>query len=302
MDGNQLLRQLRDLLNESDSSGWLDDFTSYMYLWQAAVEFVTRTECFKATQTITTTNANSYRLNADYLQLFERTKDNRYFLKLNDGTSDHYLFYRDYNEFLYETTQTPVEYPYNFTVIDDPNPPAAVSGTASSAGALLGGQCILTDSTADFSDFDAGDTVHNITDASTGIVLSKTSSTQLVCALFSGAGNDWSQNDDYQIVPQGRTLLVVDPAPSVTGYTITVNYLQRPAPVFSDYGLYRLQREYCLALIFYAAWLYKYRDADPNRGDKFFVHFDNQIKKFSYGIAKRFQDVGRMKVNMKCRN
>lgn len=45
MDGNQLLRQLRDLLNESDSSGWLDDFTSYMYLWQAAVEFVTRTEC-----------------------------------------------------------------------------------------------------------------------------------------------------------------------------------------------------------------------------------------------------------------
>jgi hypothetical protein len=279
----------------------MDGFTSYMYLWQGAVEFVSRTECFKNTQAITTqTGIPSYTLNADYLELFAKTHDNRYFVTLNDGVSDnHYLFYKDYSEILYRNQQNSVQYPYNFTIIDDPDPPAPVSGTASGTSVASGGQSVLTDSTADFSSFDAGDSVHDITDGSLGIILSKTSSTQLVTALFPGTVNQWSAGDAYEIVPQGRSMIVIDPPPSTPGYTISLPYVQRPAPVFSDYGVYRFQREYCLAVIMYAAWLYKYRDSKPNEGDKYYIHFDNQVKRYSYGISARYRTNNRMKVNMK---
>ena len=306
MDGNQLLQQLNDTLQEAGASGWLDSFSSYNYLWQAAVEFATRTQCFKTSTTITlATNTTTYRLPADFLQLFTRTRDKRYFLKLNDGTSDnHFLFYKDHSEILYETNDTDiaVEYPDSFTVINDPVPLSVATGSATSVGAVSGGQCTLTDSTANFLLYAPGDSVENETDGSTGIVLTVTSATQLVCALFRGTNNDWSANDSYAIIPQGRTAILFDPPPSITGYTIEFPYIQRPAPVFSNYGAYNLQREYCLAVIFYACWLYKYRDSNPSMGDRYYVNFDNQVKRFEYGLSKRLNTGSRIGVNMKVRS
>ena len=49
--------------------------------------------------------------------------------------------------------------------------------TTTSAGAAVGGASTLTDTGGDFSDVSPGDIVHNTTDGSDGIVLSKTSST-----------------------------------------------------------------------------------------------------------------------------
>lgn len=304
MDGKQLRRQLSDVLNESSISGWLDDFTSYQNLWLAAIEFVSRTGCMKSSQSIPMVPLQSqYTLNADFLKIYAKTDDNRYFLKLTDGAGgEWYLWEKDYNEILYETTQDAVEYPYNFAVIDGSQAVSNKTGTATSNGTSVGGECTLTDNLADFSLLAAGDSVHNNTDGSTGIVLSVTSSTAIVTALFGGTANDWTSGDSYAVVPKSRSVIVIDPPPSVDSVTLTVPYVQRPIPVFSDYGTYRFQHEYNLAIIMYAAWLYKYRDSAPNMGDKFFVHFDNQVKRYCFDISSRFRNNRRMKVNMKVRS
>ena len=87
----------------------------------------------------------------------------------------------------------------------------------------------------------------------------------------------------------------------MSGYTIEFPYIQRPAPIFSPYAAYPLQREYCLAIVFYACWLYKYRDSNANMGVRYYVNFDNQVKRFEYGISKRLNTNTRMGVNMKAR-
>ena len=71
MDGKGLLYKLGSLLNEDATSGFLDDFTSYEFLYEAAKEFVSRTACITATQTITTVvDQTDYTLNADFLGLY----------------------------------------------------------------------------------------------------------------------------------------------------------------------------------------------------------------------------------------
>jgi len=119
--------------------------------------------------------------------------------------------------------------------------------------------------------------VHNTTDGSDGIVLSKTSSTVLVVALFNGTNDDWTSGDSYVIQPQGRMKLVLSQPPSTAGETITLNYIKRPDPVYSHYGTYRFQSHHLMALVKYAAWLYKYKDREPQTGDMLFQYWDRQV-------------------------
>jgi len=296
MDGKQLLRQLRDILNESSTSGWMDDFTSYTYLWNGATEFASRTQCFKSTVNITlVANVSQYLLPADFLNLYAKNDDNDYFLFLDDGTGyKRFMFYKDHNDILYQQN-TSTEFPYNFTVVDSESDISPISGTASSSGTAL------VDAAGDFTGVTVGDTVHNVTDGSAGIVTAYISSTQLTVPLFGGTNDTWAASDAYEIVPQGRTAILVDPPPSVSAYTVTVPYIQRPTPVFSDYTTYRFQHEYMMAIIMYAAWLYKYRDSKVNEGDRYFQHFDVQVKKYSYGVNQRLKNNRRMRVNMKVR-
>lgn len=68
--------------------------------------------------------------------------------------------------------------------------------------------------------------------------------------------------------------------PTFTGQqTITVNFLQRPDPVYSDYGSYRFAAGYEEALLKYACWLYKYRDLTPDMADKFYSFYEMQLRK-----------------------
>lgn len=68
--------------------------------------------------------------------------------------------------------------------------------------------------------------------------------------------------------------------PTFTGQQIaTVNYFQRPDPVYSDYGSYRFAAGYEEALLKYACWLYKYRDLNPQTGDALYKAYDMQIRK-----------------------
>jgi hypothetical protein len=302
MDGFHLKYALRQALEEDSDSGYIDDLTSFQYLNDAATDFVDRTKCLKATQTVTTVeDTQVYDLNADFMRLYlRRPTDRKFYQKYNDGTSNSFITWTPDDEVIYEDSTTSVSYPGEFSIRENATLPTQLSSTTTSAGAASGGQCTLTDSAADFSDVSAGDWVHNTTDGSHGIVLSKTSSTALVTALFNGTNDDWSSADSYVIQPQGRWQIVLVPPPDTDGHTVTVYYLQRPAPVYSNYGLWRFPHQCCNAIVKYAAWLYKYREREPNTGDKWYVIYDQQVKRF----ANQYDNVFRRKnihVSLKAR-
>lgn len=267
----------------------MDTKTSYDYLYNAACEFIKRTACCTTTQSITTVASTAdYNLNSNYMGLHLRNSNGQFFIEYNDGTTKTFPLFKPYEDIIYENNTTETASPSYFTVLDDSSNYSRITGTASAAGAASAGQCTLTDtsSSTKFSNANDGDVVHNTTDGSVGVVLSKTSDTALVVALFDGSANDWTQNDAYVIQPQNRYLLKASPIPSTASHTITVYYLERPTPVYSDYGIYRIPQEYKMALSFYAAWLYKYRDGEPNYGDKYFTYFENEVKKAGFNLNK----------------
>ena len=280
MDGKSCLYYLRQLLSELSDSSFLDERTSYEYLWEAAKVFASRTGVLRSTQSITTVaDQAAYTLNADFENLYLRDAYSDFVVKYNDGTNNIWPKWKPYEEIITEDNTTSVDYPDNFTVFDAPTLSAQISSTTTSAGAATGGLCNLTDTASSFSNVEAGDAVHNNTDGSDGYVVSKTSTTVLVVALFGGTNNDITSGDAYVIQPQGRLQLQLSPPPSTAGRTVTVYYLQKPLPVFSSYGIYRFSEQFMNVIIKYAAWLYKYRDTDPNFGDKWYNMFDMEVRR-----------------------
>ena len=283
-DGKDLLRRIRQLLDEETDSGWLDDRTSYDYFYEAALELVDRTGCLKSSQTITTVvDQSEYSINPDFLRLYAKNDDNNFVIKYNDGSDDSFLELESYEDMFYDNNTTSVTVPSNFAILDD-DLPSQVTGTATSDGAASGGQCTLADTAADFTDVEAGAIVHNTSDGSSGVVLSKTDSTHLVTALFGGTNNDWSSSDVYVIQPNARYKLILDPPPSTAGHTITLPYVQKPAPVYSDYGIYRFPDQYTPALVKYTYWLYKYRNREPNYGDAMYKFWIAQTGRYAGSI------------------
>lgn len=275
-DGQDLIRRLRELLNEESGSNWLDTRTCYDYFYDAACDFVDRTGCLRSSQTITTVaDQDEYNLNPDFLRLYLRNSGGEYFLKYYDSSNYTFPVWKDYDA-IYGQSNRQTAQPYHFCIIDAALP-SQVTGTTTAVGASTGGQSALTDSTADFSDCAAGDHVHNTTDGSTGIVLSKTSTTVLQTALFGGTNNDWTSGDAYVIQPQGRYKLVLDPIPSTSAHSIYVPYVKRPDPVYSSYGVYQFTNT--SVIVKYAFWLYKYRDREPNFGDAMYKFWDAEVSK-----------------------
>lgn len=302
MDGRQLLERLREVLNEDATSGFVDDKNSYWYLWEAARDFVSRTNILTDTQSITTVaDQDSYTLNADFAELYLRDVDQDFIIKYNDGSNNTFPFWKDYNKVIYEDNTTSVSIPANFTVKDDNTLDSQVTGTTTSAGVLSAGEATLTDTTADFSDVSAGDIVHNTTDGSDGIVLSKTSSIVLVTALFGGTDNDYTSGDIYVIQPQSRMQMILNPPPSTAGHTITLYYIKYPAPVFSDYGMYQIPSNYMTTLAKYAAWLYKYRDSEPDFGDAWYQFYDREVRKANRSLSNTLNK-NTLKVSFRSRN
>lgn len=297
-NANDLLRRLRNLLNEDSDSGWLDEQTSYDFLYDAAIEYVDRTGCLRTTQTITTTaEETDYDINPDFFRLYLKNSSNNFYIKYNDGSNDTFPTWRDYEEIIYENNTTSVSVPGRFTIIDT-DLPSQVTGTTTSDGADSGGLQTLTDTAGDFTDVGAGAIVHNTTDASTGVVISKTSSTVLVTALWEGTDNDYTSGDAYVIQPQARYKLMLDPPPSTASHTITLSYVQRPDPVYSEYGVYAFVNP--SALVKYASWLYKYRDKEPNFGDAIYKFWEMEVRRKAYSV-NRGQRPARFKVNLKAR-
>ena len=287
MDGKDLLRRVRILLLEESGADFLDDRSTFDFIYEAAKELVRRTKSLTTTQAITTVaNQASYDLNGDFLGLYLKQGDNRYYLKYNDGTNDVFIYFKDYEDVIYENDTTGVTIPYNFTISDKQSLYDRVTGTVTSDGAAVGNKSTLTDSGGGLGNVWPGDSVHNTTDGSDGVVVTATSATALDTCLFDGTNDDWTSGDAYIIQPQARYQITFNPPPSTAGHTATLYYLQRPVPVYCDYDVYRIPLDFTEALIKYACWLYKYRDRAPDYGDKFYLYWDHQLRQMKHGTTE----------------
>ena len=387
MDGKDCLRRLRELLDEESTATWLDTQTSYDFLWEAATEFVNRTECLTKEQRIATVEDQpNYTLNSDFLKLYLKDRNNRFYVIFNSGSQDNFVYYKDYEDIVYANSSNVVDLnqttdfsssatayiltdtgqnfgdwdttagnagyrvkiyddderltdaflgestaatvvqlftqravtgtagfivggstgthsryeihkvstsvtPDSFSLRDRQELYTQISGNITTASTSAVGEAIdLVDSTGTFTTValvSAGDVVHNVTDGSDGVVLEvkkEEDGKELSTILFGGTENDWSDTassgtgDAYIIQPQGRYEIFFDPPPSTSNKLIRIPYIVRPDPVYSDYGTYKFNHDSMLAIIKYAAWLYKYRDEDPDLGDRLYAHWDRVVR------------------------
>jgi hypothetical protein len=297
MDGKTLKDQLRLTLRELTNSEFIDEKTSYDYLYEAALELGRLTQALNATQAITTVAGTStYKLNSDFYSLRLVNDRNEWIVKCSDGTSDSWPSFRGYESLLYSNVTDTATIPANISVTDWETVGTNISGTASVTGSTSEAEPVLTSVTS-FANVSVGDMIHNTTDGSDGVVIEVTSGTSLKTNLFHGTNNFWTSGDAFVIVPMGRKALVVSPPSGTSGLTITVPYVQSPIPVYSDFRSYRFDPAFGPALIKYAAWLYKYRDDQPNFGDAWYKFFVLQAKGRVHDTNKSY-DRTRFRVNM----
>lgn len=297
MDGHSLLYRLRTMLAESSTSDYMEDRASYEYLWESATTFVRETGCMTATKSITTVDGTSaYDLGTDFLMLYLLNDFNEKYVKLYDGSSYYFITEKDYDAVIYANITDETAIPSNFTIRDKQTAEARITSTATATASSSNGEALLTDAASSFSSVEVGDAVHNITDGSHGYVVATSSATSVYVALFDGTANDWTSGDSYILIPQNRKQLIVTPPSSTSGYTITVEYIQRPVPVFSPYRSYRIPEMYTGAIVMYAAWLYKYRDSQPNFGDPWYQHWEREVRR-AKGTERRVKNKYSVKVN-----
>ncbi len=308
MDGKNLKYRVQLLLDEESSSAFLDERTTYDFINEGALEVTRNTNALTAEQSITTVaDQVGYSLNANFLKMYLKDNNDDFFIHYSDGTTTFTLKIATYEDIIFQDNTDSVDVPTRFAITDDPTLDTQVTGTATSAGAVSATtrEATLTDTAGDFSDVSAGDIVHNTTDSSSGIVLSKTSSTILVTAMFpddpsATTDQDWDSSDAYVIQPQGRLRIVLDPPPTTASETVTVYYVTKPAPVYANFRTFRFPQHLNLATVKYAAWLYKYRDREPNFGDKLFTMADNEMRRGKSGMDRALNRT-RIKVNMMAR-
>jgi hypothetical protein len=302
LDGKELLLLFRQTIGEPAGAGILDDKTTYSFINRGAIEVVRKTNSIHTTQSISTTaDTTNYDLNANYLQLYLKNRQNEFYIKYNDGSTDYFLNFKPYTDIIYSNQTTSVTIPSEFSIIDKSALYSRISSTTTSAGASAAGEATLTDTASNFitGGVSAGDIVNNTTDGSTGYVLRVSSSTALVCALFDGTGNDFTSGDAYVIQPQPRKQLVLNPPPSSANHTITFYYTSKPEPVYADYGMFRFTDHYNWATIYYAAGFYKMRDRDDKMAKNFFAIADQELREDKAASDMEFHKGHTMRVNLR---
>jgi hypothetical protein len=218
---------------------------------------------------------------------------------LNDGSSDYWITHRDYEPQYYTNLTDPVAIPDTFAITDVEANTSSLTGTATSTSSTsVYDVAALYDTTATFSSVSPGDLVHNLTDSSHGVVVGVFASSYLLnTAMFYGTNNYFTLADSYLVNLQGRKRLVFSPPPSTSGYTVTVPYVRKPAPVYTDYGMYPFDPMFSPAFVKYAAWLAKYRDREPNYGDAWYKYWLEQIR-IAVKVSNKALDRTRFKVQM----
>jgi hypothetical protein len=283
MDGKQLKRAMLDALDEETASKLFntDDRILYDYLDEAVVEFVRETKCLHATATITTVaDQQAYDLPPDFLGLYMRNARDKFFGKYYDGSCYSYPMLCPYERIFRENLTDALSVPGKFAIIDKATAPTQISGMTTSAGARTAGQATLADSAALFTTTNlvcARDRVHNTTDGSSGIVLSVSSATALVTALFDGKTNGYGSGDSYVITRATAKQVYFDAKSESSGHTLTIPYLCKPSPVYSDYGTWRFDPVSCRAVCHEAAFQYANRKGEYSSADRHHALFSLEV-------------------------
>jgi hypothetical protein len=301
MDGKTAIYQLADLLQEGTTSTFMENKLSYDVIYEAVCALNQELKLMTATQDITTVaSTRVYDINANFLCLDVTNDDNEFVAKYYDTANYNWITYREQNQCYQDNNTSDQSIPNYFSIVDESSLPTNITGTATSDSSASGGECTLTDSTAPFTSatVQAGDLIHNTTDGSYGVVVEYTSTSAIKTALFGGTNNDWTSSDAYVLVPQTRRQIYIDPPSLTAGHTITLKYICKPDPVYSSYRSYRIPSHYMPAVIKYAAWLYKYRDREPNFGDGWYKYWDMELRKYKAN-ERRMPDHNRFRVNMK---
>jgi hypothetical protein len=262
MDGKTARLFTERLIHAVSKADLANRKLTHDFMNAGAEEFVSRVNCIKETQSITTVaDQADYDLNGNYLRLYLKTgypRGGNYFILYNNGTTEYRVLWKAYQRVIYDNNTTSIALPSGFTIHEKTSLGTQVTGTTTSAGAQSGGQSTLTDTAGSFTsdDIQERDIVHNSTGDYTGIVLSTPSTdTAITTAMFDHDGNPvgWASGDTYVIQPAARYQLQLDPPPSTASHTITTYYLAKPNPVYTDYGTWQIMDVYHKAFCYWAA-------------------------------------------------
>jgi len=280
MIGAVYLNQLRHLISET-SGTWVDLRTTFDFLYEAAKDFSKETKACHNSQTITTVaNQAEYDLNPDFLEVMTKDDHDLPVIKLTDASGNiSWLSWESYSDYLQSSNSAST--PSSFAITDRAIS-TRLTGVITTGSTPSGGETSLIATGGTFTAVVAGDIAVNTTNSYYGYVL--VAGTSPTTAMFNlttsgGAYVGWTIADAYMIQPAPRYKLILDPAPDTTGQIVTVPYLAKPTPVYSDYGVYPFATGYEEALISYAAWKYRYRDSKPQLGDPLYLAYERQMRK-----------------------
>lgn len=401
MTGQELLRRLRQILNEDENGAWMDDHTSYDYLYEAATEWVERTHSHVHFARIQTrSDVATYDLPANFLKLFESDKQNNYFVTFLGQNGDKKLRFVDYEDmdnepigrgvnaqtgqtywvagtgfvdtkqdfsewetttgsndgaaylmrvwdyrgrmawgymgasatvagtndgiYLYQdkflnnsgvngVEATPDYYmiyeaaqgdPDKFCITVSEKHEAPNAYTCASTGAIVNGESWFVGATSDDFIGDGlaeGDYIYNTTDGSEGRIIDAPREQRLRVALFGGTNNYCSSDDSVVVVRRNRQQIHLTPTPSASNDLIHFPYIAIPHPVFSDHRAYTVRDTAAKSLVKYAAFLYKFRDSEPDFGNVYFIAFDRECRKELNQIRPFLRNKRTLPVNMRAR-
>jgi len=225
---------------------------------KAAIDFVRKTRCRTGGVDITTVaDQQAYDLPADFIAPLLKNRNERYFAKVYDGSNYYWPVLTSFEKIFRENLTTSKDTPSRWALRDKPAVASLVTGTATGAGAASGGRCTLTNTGATFlTTVEARDIIHNTEDGSSGVVLSVTDDTHLVCALFDGTDNDVTDGDAYIITPAPGFQIYLDAPSKTAGHTFTLPYVCMPTPVYSDYDVWGIPPQHVRAICYEGAFLF----------------------------------------------
>ncbi|OPY16062.1 MAG: hypothetical protein A4E69_00331 [Syntrophus sp. PtaB.Bin138] len=293
MNGKMLTRQFLDFIDTSElSDNYAAQRRIYECLDMSASIFCRETKSIHNEATITTVaGQQAYDLPPDFIDLYIQTARERFPIRYSDLTTYTWPTKTTHERIYLQNLQTSQSLPSHFAIVDRQTDESLVTGSASSAGAKVNGQCVLTDSAQLFLTLHRvwpRDVVHNAVDGSMGYVLETVTETSLKTALFDGTNDDWTLSDAYTIQPASEKQLLLD-APSLTsGHVIHIPYVGMPAPIFSDFGFWHFPPRTCRAIAAGAASLFKLGKTEYKEAQVLGQLFNDEIKQFKIelGAAK----------------
>ena len=293
MDGLTMLKTLEGILNEEGLSPILVTFFSFEALDKAASDYLRETKGIARTETLTTLkDIQEYNLPPDFLELRIRDKQHRNVMRYYDNVNAqyHWPHLKSY-DYLYLANRANIGGSQNtpdYFAITDATVETQITGNAASgSGTLVGGECTLKGATGAFSNVHARDRVHDTTAGYYGIVLEVEASDSLKIALFNdGEPVATASGNAFLIQPAVHAKIVLSDPSETEGHTMEIPYYGFQSPVYSNYRVWPFSPTACAGICKKASFEYKYRDRQPDFGDRLYVDYLREVNQRKRDIAK----------------